>query len=174
MLNNNENLSKSFEMMQKAMENAWEMWNKGFASFTAVQEQFENLAKQQLDQNRVARDELFKMEDDVQHQIRNNREQLQNMMEEAVKRAMAQADKSNQNLVTSLTGQVETLMNQIKQNQDQMQHMIKETVLNTYLQSEKNQYNAISNLTNQVEDLSKKMINMTSQIQKMYRKAEEN
>lgn len=173
MLNNNENLSKSFEMMQKAMENAWEMWNKGFVSFTAVQEQFENLAKQQLDQNRVARDELFKMEDDVQQQIRSNREQLQNMMEEAIKKAIAQADKSNQSMVTALTSQVEALINQMKQNQDQMQHMIKETVLNTYLQSEKNQYNAISNLTNQVEDLSKKMIKMTSQMQKMYRNTEE-
>ena len=174
MLNNNDNLSKSFEMMQKAMESAWEMWNKGLASFTTVQEQFENIAKQQLDQNKVARDELFKIEDDVQKQFRSNREQLQKMVEEAVNKAVTEADRTNQNMVASLTAQVETLMRQIKQNQDQTQHMLKETILNTYLQSEKNQYQSINKLTNQVEDLSKKMINMTSQIQKMYRQTEEN
>ncbi len=174
MLNNGENLSKSFDMMQKTMENAWEMWNKGLASFATVQEQFENMAKQQLDQNKAARDELFKMEDDVQKQLRSNREQLQKMVEEAVNKAVAEADKANQNMVASLTAQVDTMMKQIKQNQDQTQHMLKETILNTYLQSEKNQYNSINNLTNQVEELSKKMINMSGQIQKMYRKTEDN
>ncbi|MEQ8201751.1 MAG: hypothetical protein ABRQ24_10075 [Syntrophomonadaceae bacterium] len=172
MLNNSDNLSKSFEMMEKAMENAWEMWKKGLASFTAVQDQFENMARQQLDQNRAARDELFRMEDDVQKQIRSNQEQLQKMVEGAVTKALEQADKSNQDLVAALTAQVGALMGQVKQNQDQIQHMIKETVLSSYLKREKDQYNAISTLTNQVEELSKKMISMSGQIQKIGRKTD--
>lgn len=170
MINNTDNLSKSFEMMEQAMENAWMMWKQGMTSFNAVQEQFENMVRQQLDQNRATRDELFKMEGDVGQKFRSNQEQLQKMVEDAVHSALERGDQANQNMINTLTGQVETLMRQVKQNQDQVQHLLKETVLNTYLQSEKNQYNAISTLTNQVEELSKKMINMSGQIQKMYRK----
>lgn len=173
MVDYNENLSKSFDMMEKAMENSWEMWKKGLSSITAIQEQFETMAKQQLDQNRAARDEFFRMEGDMETQIRSNQERLQNMVEDAVSKALAGADKTNKDLATALTAQVEALMAQVKQNQDQTQRMLKETVLNSYLQGEKNQYNAIVTLTDQVEDLSKKMINMSGQLQKMYRETDD-
>lgn len=172
MIDNQDSVTKSFEMMEKAMEKAWDMWKMGLNSFTAAQEQIENMTRKQLDQNMVARNELIKMEDGVQKQIRRNQEQLQKMVEDAVNKAYAQAEKSNQDMVTALTGKVDLKMQQLKQSQDQIQNMIKETVLNTYLQSEKNQYNAITNLTNQVEDLTKKMINLSSQVQKITKKAE--
>ena len=172
MIDNKDSVTKSFEMMEKAMEKAWDMWKMGLNSFTSAQEQIENMTRKQLDQNMAARNELIKMEDGVQKQIRRNQEQLQKMVEDAVNKAYAQAEKSNQDMVAALTGQVDLKMQQLKQSQDQIQNMIKETVLNTYLQSEKNQYNAITNLTNQVEDLTKKMINLSSQVQKITKKAE--
>lgn len=173
MIDNQDSISKSLEVFEKAMEKAWEMWRMGLTSFTAAQEQVENMVKQQLDQSITARSEFFKMENDVQQQIRSNQEQLQKMVEEAVDKAYSRADQANQDMVAALTAQVDILMSQIKQNQDQMHNMIKETVLNTFLQSEKNQYNAISGLTNQVEDLSKKLINMSSQIQKINKKTDQ-
>jgi len=172
MTDSKDSVSKSFEMMEKAMEKAWDMWRMGLNSFTAAQEQIESMTLKQLDQNKATRNELMKMEDEAQKQIRRNQEQMQKMVEDAVNNAYSQAEKANQDMVATLTEQVDYMMKQLKQNQDQMQNMIKESVLNTYLQSEKKQYNAIANLTNQVEDLTKKMINVSSQLQKMNKKTE--
>lgn len=172
MVDYKESVITSFEMMEKAMEKAWDMWKMGFASLTSAQEQIENITRKQLDQNKAARDEFIKMEDNVQKQIYQNQEQLQKMVQEAINKAYTQAEKTNQDMADILNGQVDVMMTQLKQNQDQMQNMIKETVLNTYLQSEKNQYNAISDLTNQVEALTKKMINLSSQIQKISKNTE--
>ncbi|MEN6349990.1 MAG: hypothetical protein ABFD08_11415 [Syntrophomonas sp.] len=168
-----DNLTTSFEVMEKAMEKAWDMWRKGINSFTTAQEQIESITRKQLDQNKNARDEFVKMEDSMQKQIYHNQEQLQKMVQEAVSKAYAQAEKTNQDMAAALNGQVDVMMTQMKQNHNQMQNMIKETVLNTYLQSEKNQYDAIANLTNQVEALTKKMINLSGQIKKITKNEED-
>lgn len=167
-----DNLKTSYEMMEKAMEKAWDMWKKGISSVTAAQEQIESITRKQLDQNKAARDEFIKMEENMQKQTHHNQEQIQKMVQEAVSKAYAQAEKSNQDMAAILNEQVDVMMTQMKQNHNQMQNMIKETVLNTYLQSEKNQYDAIANLTNQVEALTKKTINLTGQIQKITKNAE--
>lgn len=166
-MNSQDNLTKSYEMMEKAMEKAWDMWKMGLTSFTSVQEQIENMTRQQFEQNKTARTKMVEMEAERQKQVSRSQEQLRQMVEEAVSRTYAQAEKANQDMVAALTGQVDFVIDQLKQYQDQTHNMIKETVLNTYLQNEKKQYNAIASLTKQVEDLTKKMINMSSQIQKL-------
>lgn len=172
MIDYKDSMNASFEMMEKALEKAWDMWKMGINSFTAAQEQIESITRKQLEQNKTAQDEFIKMEDNVKKQIYQNQEQLQKMVQEAVSKAYAQAEKTNQDMAAILNGQVDVMMGQLKQNQDQIQNMIKETVLNTYLQSEKSHYRAITNLTNQVEELTKKMINLSSQVQKITKNAE--
>ncbi|MDD4775382.1 MAG: hypothetical protein PHG75_02640 [Syntrophomonas sp.] len=167
MMNNQDSLTKSYELMEKAMEKAWDMWKMGLTSFTSVQEQIENLTKQQFEQNKSARSKMMEMEDERQKLMTGNQEQLRQMVEEAVGKTYAQAQKANEEMAAALNKQVDMVIQQMKQYQDQTHNMLKETVLNTYLQSEKKQYSAIANLTNQVEDLTKKMISMSTQIQKM-------
>lgn len=166
-MNSQDNLTKSYEMMEKAMEKAWDMWKMGLTSFASVQEQIENMTRQQFEQNKTARTKMVEMEAERQKQVSRSQEQLRQMVEEAVARTYTQAEKANQDMVAALTGQVDFVIDQLKQYQDQTHNMIKETVLNTFLQNEKKQYNAITSLTKQVEDLTKKMINMSSQIQKL-------
>ena len=83
-MNNQDSLTKSYELMEKAMEKAWDMWKMGLTSFTSVQEQIENLTKQQFEQNKSARGKLIEMEDERQKLMTSSQEQLRQMVEEAV------------------------------------------------------------------------------------------
>jgi len=171
MIDKNDSVSKSFAMMENAMEKAWEMWKVGLTSFAAAQEQIENITRKQLEQNNAWIGELVKMDSEVQKQVRRNQEQLQNMVELAVTKTLAQVDQANKDMGEALVRQVDFLIQQTRQNQDQMQRMVKETVLDAYLAGEKKQYEAIAKLTNQVEDMMKKMINLSSQVQEINKKA---
>ena len=80
----NENITKTFAMLENSSEKLWDMWLVTFGSMSWSQEQIENMGRKYLEQRKVAREEANKVIDELTNQAKKNQQQMQKMIQEAV------------------------------------------------------------------------------------------
>lgn len=85
MADNKENLTQNFDIIENSIERMWLMWQANLGNFNRMQEQFENMGRLQLDQNKSAREEWIKMVEELGQQTRRNQQQFQQMVQEAIR-----------------------------------------------------------------------------------------
>ena len=76
-----ESLTKSFDMVEDFIGKTWDMYLVGLESFSSIQDQLENMIKNQLDQNKAIREGLITMVEDWSKQMRENQAQFEKMAE---------------------------------------------------------------------------------------------
>lgn len=111
MIDNKENLIKSFSMFEDSMAKMWDMSQMIQGSLYGTQDQLDNITRKQLDQNKTAREEAFKVGQDMSKQIRKNQEQFQKIVAETVMNNYEQIDCTNKNLLSELPKKVDDLSN---------------------------------------------------------------
>ena len=83
----NENINKTFTMLENSTEKLWDMWLVTFGSMSWSQEQIENMGRKYLEQRKVAREEANKVIEELTNQAKKNQQQMQKMIQEAVANA---------------------------------------------------------------------------------------
>lgn len=162
-----ENLEKSFKLMETSVQKMWDMWLASMGNLTTTQEKIENMTRKQLDQSKAARDELIKLEEDLSQRMRQNQEQFQKMVENAVVSTYDQVNKANQQMISDLSKQVDDLNKKIKKNQDQVQKMVQEAVMTTFEQGNKANQDLMVSLSAQVKEMSDKILSLGQQYQNL-------
>ena len=83
----NENINKTFAMLENSTEKIWDMWLVTLGSMSWTQEQIENMGRKYLEQRQVAREEANKVIEELTNQAKKNQQQMQKMIQEAVANA---------------------------------------------------------------------------------------
>jgi len=83
----NENINKTFTMLENSTEKLWDMWLVTLGSMSWTQEQIENMGRKYLEQRKVAREEANKVIEELTNQAKKNQQQMQKMIQEAVANA---------------------------------------------------------------------------------------
>jgi len=83
----NENIDKTFVMLENSTEKIWDMWLVTLGSMSWTQEQIENMGRKYLEQRKVAREEANKVIEELTNQAKKNQQQMQKMIQEAVANA---------------------------------------------------------------------------------------
>ncbi len=83
----NENINKTFAMLENSTEKIWDMWLVTLGSMSWTQEQIENMGRKYLEQRKVAREEANKVIEELTNQAKKNQQQMQKMIQEAVANA---------------------------------------------------------------------------------------
>jgi polyhydroxyalkanoate synthesis regulator phasin len=83
----NENIDKTFAMLENSTEKIWDMWLVTLGSMSWTQEQIENMGRKYLEQRKVAREEANKVIEELTNQAKKNQQQMQKMIQEAVANA---------------------------------------------------------------------------------------
>lgn len=99
MMNGTESLAKNFTMIENSMDKMWDMWLVSLGSLSWTQDQMENMARKQLDRNKSAREEIIKLVEDQNKQMRRNQEQLQKVVQESVMNTYTQMNFSNEKVM---------------------------------------------------------------------------
>ena len=108
-----ENLNRSFAMADSAFEKMWDMWLVGLGSMSWSQEQLENMAKKYLEQRKTAREESTKVIEELMQQVKKNQQQMNSMVQEAVKAAMENIDIPSFNTLDELKKKVDDLSQKV-------------------------------------------------------------
>jgi F0F1-type ATP synthase membrane subunit b/b' len=85
MADNQDNLARSFDIIGESIDRMWLTWQASLGSFSGMQEQLENMTRNQLNQNKSAREEWIKMVEELGKQTRRNQEQFQQMVQDAIR-----------------------------------------------------------------------------------------
>lgn len=80
-----DNLTRSFDIIGESIDRMWLTWQSSLGSFSGMQEQLENMTRNQLNQNKSAREEWIKMVEELGKQTRRNQEQFQQMVQDAIR-----------------------------------------------------------------------------------------
>lgn len=96
MANNEEMLTKSFNVIEDSIEKMWLMWHASLGSFSQTQEYLQKMSRNQLDQNQLAWEEWIKMVEELGKQTRQNQQQFQKMVEEAIRNSYQYFNPSKQ------------------------------------------------------------------------------
>lgn len=113
-MNTQETLKKNFEIADTMMDKMWDMWLVSLGSLSWTQEQFEMMVKKYLEQSKTTREESVKVLEEMMQQVRKNQEQLQSMMQEAVKAAVVNLDIPNFNMMDDLKKKVDDLSKKVE------------------------------------------------------------
>ena len=84
MVDNKVDLAQTFNNIESSIERMWLMWHANLGNLNFMREQFDNMARNQLDQNTAVWKEWIKLIEDLSQQTRRNQEQFQRMVQEAV------------------------------------------------------------------------------------------
>jgi len=84
MVDNKVDLAQTLNNIESSLERMWLMWHANLGNLNFIREQFDNMARSQLDQNTAAWKDWIKLMEDLSHQTRRNQEQFQRMLQEAV------------------------------------------------------------------------------------------
>jgi len=87
-----ETLEKTFTMSEDMLDKYWDMWLVGMESMSWTQEQAENNVKKYLEKRKLGREESSKLFDEMMEQVKQNQQQMKNMIQEAVKSALEDMD----------------------------------------------------------------------------------
>ena len=109
----NENITKTFAMLENSSEKLWDMWLVTFGSMSWSQEQIENMGRKYLEQRKVAREEANKVIDELTNQAKKNQQQMQKMIQEAVINAFDNLEIPTFNYIDELSKKVDDLSKKV-------------------------------------------------------------
>lgn len=81
---NDENLKNFLAVSESTNEKLWDMWLATMGNMSWTQEQVENMLRRYLEQRKTVREETTKLVEEMMAQARNNQQQIQKMMQEAL------------------------------------------------------------------------------------------
>ena len=109
----NENITKTFAILENSSEKLWDMWLVTFGSMSWSQEQIENMGRKYLEQRKVAREEANKVIDELTNQAKKNQQQMQKMIQEAVINAFDNLEIPTFNYIDELSKKVDDLSKKV-------------------------------------------------------------
>lgn len=109
----NENITKTFAMLENSSEKLWDMWLVTLGSMSWSQEQIENMGRKYLEQRKVAREEANKVIEELTNQAKKNQQQMQNMIQEAVINAFDNLEIPTFNYIDQLSKKVDDLSKKV-------------------------------------------------------------
>ncbi len=112
---NNDNLEKSFSVVESSMEKFWDMWLLALGSFSWSQEQMESAIHQYLGQRKMERQEALKLSEELIKQSKKNQQQFQNLIKEAVASAVESVNFPTFNYIAELGKKVDDLSKKVKE-----------------------------------------------------------
>lgn len=112
-MNKQDNINKAFAVSDNVFEKMWDMWLVSLGSMSWSQDQVETMVNKYLEQRKVAREESAKVVEELMQQVKKNQLQMQSMIQEAVKAAMANIEMPNFNTVDDLKKKVDDLSKKV-------------------------------------------------------------
>lgn len=109
----NENINKTFAMLENSTEKIWDMWLVTLGSMSWTQEQIENMGRKYLEQRKVAREEANKVIEELTNQAKKNQQQMQKMIQEAVANAFDNLEIPTFNYIDDLSKKVDELSKKV-------------------------------------------------------------
>lgn len=114
-MNNSETLAKSFSIAEGSIEKFWDMWLMSLGSFSWSQEQLENAVRKYLDERKIAREDATKLIEELTKQTKNNQQQFQKMIQDAVINAFENINIPTFNYIDDLSKKIEELSQKVQQ-----------------------------------------------------------
>lgn len=115
LVNNSETLSRSFSIAEGSVEKLWDMWLMSLGSFSWSQEQMENAARKYLDERKIAREDATKLIEELTSQTKNNQQQFQKMIQDAVINAFENINIPTFNYIDDLSKKIDDLSKKVQQ-----------------------------------------------------------
>jgi len=109
----NENINKTFTMLENSTEKLWDMWLVTLGSMSWTQEQIENMGSKYLEQRKVAREEANKVMEELTNQAKKNQQQMQKMIQEAVANAFDNLEIPTFTYIDELSKKVDELSKKV-------------------------------------------------------------
>ena len=109
----NENIDKTFAMLENSTEKIWDMWLVTLGSMSWTQEQIENMGRKYLEQRKVAREEANKVIEELTNQAKKNQQQMQKMIQEAVANAFDNLEIPTFTYIDDLSKKVDELSKKV-------------------------------------------------------------
>ncbi|HHV16147.1 MAG TPA: hypothetical protein GXX58_06180 [Gelria sp.] len=109
----NENVNKTFAMLESSTEKLWDMWLITLGSMSWSQEQIESMGSKYLEQRKVAREEANKVIEELANQAKKNQQQMQKMIQEAVVNAFDNLEIPTFSYVDQLSKKVDELSKKV-------------------------------------------------------------
>jgi len=109
----NENIDKTFAMLENSTEKIWDMWLVTLGSMSWTQEQIENMGRKYLEQRKVAREEANKVIEELTNQAKKNQQQMQKMIQEAVANAFDNLEIPTFTYIDELSKKVDELSKKV-------------------------------------------------------------
>jgi len=109
----NENINKTFAMLENSTEKLWDMWLVTLGSMSWTQEQIENMGSKYLEQRKVAREEANKVMEELTNQAKKNQQQMQKMIQEAVANAFDNLEIPTFTYIDELSKKVDELSKKV-------------------------------------------------------------
>ena len=109
----NENITKTFAMLENSSEKIWDMWLVTLGSMSWTQEQIENMGRKYLEQRKVAREEANKVIEELTNQAKKNQQQMQKMIQEAVANAFDNLEIPTFTYIDELSKKVDELSKKV-------------------------------------------------------------
>lgn len=109
----NENINKTFTMLENSTEKIWDMWLVTLGSMSWTQEQIENMGRKYLEQRKVAREEANKVIEELTNQAKKNQQQMQKMIQEAVANAFDNLEIPTFTYIDELSKKVDELSKKV-------------------------------------------------------------
>lgn len=109
----NENITKTFAMLENSSEKLWDMWLVTLGSMSWTQEQIENMGRKYLEQRKVAREEANKVIEELTNQAKKNQQQMQKMIQEAVANAFDNLEIPTFTYIDELSKKVDELSKKV-------------------------------------------------------------
>jgi len=109
----NENINKTFAMLENSTEKIWDMWLVTLGSMSWTQEQIENMGRKYLEQRKVAREEANKVMEELTNQAKKNQQQMQKMIQEAVANAFDNLEIPTFTYIDELSKKVDELSKKV-------------------------------------------------------------
>ncbi|HBQ27100.1 MAG TPA: hypothetical protein DD791_11955 [Syntrophomonas sp.] len=109
----NENINKTFTMLENSTEKLWDMWLVTLGSMSWSQEQIETMGHKYLEQRKVAREEANKVIEELTNQAKKNQQQMQRMIQEAVINAFDNLEIPTFDYIDQLSKKVDELSKKV-------------------------------------------------------------
>jgi len=109
----NENIDKTFAMLENSTEKIWDMWLVTLGSMSWTQEQIENMGRKYLEQRQVVREEANKVIEELTNQAKKNQQQMQKMIQEAVANAFDNLEIPTFTYIDELSKKVDELSKKV-------------------------------------------------------------
>lgn len=109
----NDNMNKTFAMLENSTEKLWDMWLVTLGSMSWTQEQIENMGRKYLEQRKLTREEANKVIEELTNHAKKNHQQMQKMIQEAVVNAFDNLEIPTFNYIDQLSKKVDDLSKKV-------------------------------------------------------------